>query len=114
MALISRTYHPGALNKLTAVILYSVLSLATVSVEAEPIKCARCHGDKIIGKYVHGPVAVEQCMTCHSVTGKPHPGSAAVKLTRTNTELCTFCHEISAVKKSHRTVASSRKCTSCH
>ncbi|MCP5103743.1 MAG: hypothetical protein GY950_10215, partial [bacterium] len=72
--------------------------------------CFTCHKQETFtGKYVHGPVAVRQCLTCHM----PHE-SRYVKLLRSKApELCYECH----MKDSVTTPAPCGRgetCTGCH
>jgi predicted CXXCH cytochrome family protein len=48
-----------------------------------------CHDIYGQAKYVHGPIASGQCITCHT----PHGDDNPMSLTRKGLELCNVCHE---------------------
>jgi predicted CXXCH cytochrome family protein len=50
--------------------------------------CFKCHKNFIKGRYVHGPVAVGNCLTCHL----PHNSSFPSLLKTGKAELCATCH----------------------
>lgn len=50
---------------------------------------AGCHDNYGEAKYVHGPIASQQCITCHT----PHGGDNTDSLTRKGLQLCNICHE---------------------
>jgi predicted CXXCH cytochrome family protein len=76
--------------------------------------CVGCHEvKKPSDKFVHGPVAVGDCVSCHN----PH-GAAKAKLLKTGTaDLCQSCHvEMKALLAEKRSVHAPVKdaCTDCH
>lgn len=51
--------------------------------------CGKCHGQFGISyKFIHGPVALGQCMECHH----PHKTEYTHLLTREDDQLCLYCH----------------------
>ena len=60
-----------------------------------------CHEDKLQNKWVHGPVAVQECRYCHVDAGG---GFHKWKLAASGAELCAICHDFK--KKVN--------CISCH
>lgn len=50
--------------------------------------CAGCHGYQIHVKYVHGPITVGGCSSCHLMDSKPHKYEVDAK----GTDLCFSCH----------------------
>ncbi len=54
-------------------------------------KCitAKCHAGMLDKKFVHGPVAVEECGDCHKASGGGHK----FVLTAEPPQLCTMCHD---------------------
>ncbi len=74
--------------------------------------CRACHGD-VPGDmtYVHGPVAVSDCLVCHD----PHGGTYPYLLVDEPTAVCFRCHDQDDVLEAepHATVAG-RACTDCH
>jgi predicted CXXCH cytochrome family protein len=54
-----------------------------------PKLCFSCHEDESqTFAYVHGPVAVGQCLFCHD----PHKSEHLYLLKRSPSELCALCH----------------------
>ncbi len=50
----------------------------------------KCHAGMLDKKYVHGPVAVEECGDCHKAAGG---GGHKFVLTAEPPQLCTMCHD---------------------
>ena len=51
--------------------------------------CLTCHKEELFdGKFVHGPVAVRACNTCHD----PHQSKNRKLLLEDNKKLCELCH----------------------
>ncbi len=72
--------------------------------------CGKCHGQFMSPhKYVHGPVAVGQCLVCH------HPHSALYpKLTiKPGNDLCLQCHNNLKRTKVHSNILNDA-CIDCH
>lgn len=69
----------------------------------------KCHSGMGKEKYVHGPIAVGECLMCHNKIGQhkfiPITGSE---------KLCYKCHpdRIDTTKEVHKQINSN--CTSCH
>lgn len=87
--------------------------LAEVKLTAPvPELCYGCHDDfTTTGRFVHGPVAVEQCMFCHV----PHEAANRFLLKKSVPQLCYMCHsetDIRAIAE-HQTERLSG-CTVCH
>jgi predicted CXXCH cytochrome family protein len=74
--------------------------------------CLGCHLDFIQGAYVHGPVAVNDCLACH----EPHSASQPALLKHARNELCSTCHqEARLAAKMHTQVAKNNMgCLDCH
>lgn len=74
--------------------------------------CNTCHEQfKNPPAFVHGPVAVGQCTTCHS----PHTSKYPKLLIREGNKICTFCHEaIDRVNVAEHQSVDNPPCTSCH
>ena len=79
-------------------------------VERAPTLCYGCH-DRIDEKrYVHGPLAVGDCLACHD----PHGGYGAAHLRREQALLCGNCH---AARDTSATIACNARgkgCVDCH
>ncbi len=81
-------------------------------VTAEPELCYNCHADhRVAASYVHGPVAVGQCLFCHY----PHKSRVKYLLKEPVPELCYLCHDMADVKSipAHSTAEPSG-CSDCH
>ena len=89
-------YFPVCLAVVIFQFCFSYTSDAQVSNECLN---AGCHAKMLDAKYVHGPVAVGDCVYCHTKTGKH-----SFKLSADGAGLCGFCHDI-RVKSN---------CGSCH
>lgn len=73
---------------------------------------AECHADTRQHTHVHGPVLVNSCDSCHALAdAEKHTFS----LTRTEQDLCVFCHAINVPSNNsvHEPYAA-RACLSCH
>jgi len=76
-----------------------------------PQLCYNCHSDYSSNQYVHGPVAVGQCLYCHN----PHASQIKHLLVESEPELCYKCHDQYAVEliPGHFSKQMSI-CTNCH
>jgi predicted CXXCH cytochrome family protein len=76
------------------------------------IICRECHEQfNKLPAFVHGPVAVGQCITCHS----PHSSKFPKLLTRDGNRVCSYCHEqIDKVRITEHKSLRNRACTDCH
>lgn len=70
---------------------------------------SNCHAKMGKEKYVHGPVAVNDCIICHKETGKHK--FAAIKDTAS---LCYSCHDKVDTKKAVHKPVKEGNCTKCH
>ena len=78
----------------------------------EPELCYQCHTDyPATQPYVHGPVAVGECLLCHEA----HKSKMAGLLKEKEPELCYQCHEtIEAAQISGHPDEPIPQCTKCH
>ena len=77
-----------------------------------PQLCYKCHEDPATSAaFVHGPVAVGQCLFCHN----PHRTKVEHLLTEAEPRLCYSCHDITMIGliPAHLTQPTSA-CTDCH
>jgi predicted CXXCH cytochrome family protein len=77
-----------------------------------PQLCYNCHTDfTASAAFVHGPVAVGQCLYCHN----PHKSQIKYLLSRPEPELCYQCHDINTIEliPAHLPKQLSA-CTDCH
>ncbi len=77
-----------------------------------PQLCYDCHPDYTTSApFVHGPVAVGQCLFCHN----PHKSRVKYLLKQAVPNLCYLCHDAEAIASmpAHMTKELSR-CTDCH
>lgn len=74
--------------------------------------CFHCHTDFIKGGYVHGPVAVGDCLACHD----PHTSTLPVLLKVKAADICAVCHKEGrqAASMHASTVTAGMACVSCH
>ena len=74
--------------------------------------CYVCHTDFIRGPYVHGPVAVKNCLFCHDPHNAPYP----TLLKKDPSETCGLCHfEKRRAAAMHAKVALQKiGCVDCH
>lgn len=77
-----------------------------------PKLCHNCHADyTATATFVHGPVAVGQCLFCHN----PHKSKIEHLLKKPEPELCFLCHDVSMIEliPAHLPEQTSA-CTDCH
>lgn len=77
-----------------------------------PQLCYKCHDDPTVSaSFVHGPVAVGQCLFCHN----PHRSKVEHLLREAEPKLCYLCHDASMIEliPAHLTQQTSA-CTDCH
>ena len=48
----------------------------------------KCHAGMLAPKFVHGPVAVQDCLLCHKQTGQH-----SFQLAESGAKLCYLCHD---------------------
>jgi predicted CXXCH cytochrome family protein len=94
------TLSAGILSAIFAVYMSATPGEASADANGGCIT-GNCHKGMLAKKFVHGPVAVEQCELCHRRTGKH-----AFKLEAQGEELCYLCHERGKAKKVN--------CLKCH
>jgi predicted CXXCH cytochrome family protein len=73
--------------------------------------CFTCHdqGD-FQGAFVHGPVAVNDCLSCHL----PHESRYAKLLIKKNEEICLYCHLGEDIAQNPAHSNTSTACSRCH
>ena len=74
--------------------------------------CQRCHEQfENLPAFVHGPVAVGQCIACHN----PHSSENAYLLLRKGDSVCLYCHDqIDMDILSEHSTKGSKECVDCH
>ena len=74
--------------------------------------CKMCHTIKADQKYMHGPVAVGDCTSCHA----PHASDNKALLLKKGNDLCFTCHGAIQDETKKKVVhdALQEGCTSCH
>lgn len=77
-----------------------------------PQLCYDCHDDRTVSaRYVHGPVAVGQCLQCHD----HHKSRVEHLLKGPVPELCYLCHDADAIQAiPAHFVTELSACTDCH
>ena len=80
----------------------------------DPAGCVteQCHVGVKQHKVVHGPVNVNACDACHTLT---NPAEHKYEMARGKTEMCTFCHQVDTggMPVVHKPVADG-DCLGCH
>ncbi|UCC98019.1 MAG: hypothetical protein JSW66_19490 [Phycisphaerales bacterium] len=87
-------------------------SAQTYLIAPVPQLCLKCHTDPAASaSFVHGPVAVGQCLFCHN----PHTSKVKHLLREAESKLCYLCHDTSMIEliPAHLTQQTSA-CTDCH
>ena len=74
--------------------------------------CYVCHTGFVKGSFVHGPVAVKDCLACHV----PHSSSSAPLLKTGKNILCSSCHREKrlAAAMHDKVSAQNMGCVDCH
>lgn len=75
--------------------------------------CAKCHGNQVNVKFVHGPITVGGCVACHDFTSKPHKYDVGAE----GADLCFSCHADVQAKFDHPYVhgpVAMGICIACH
>ena len=84
-----------------------------VSAGPTPDLCYQCHDPLDRKRFLHGPLAVGDCLSCHD----PHGGVGPFHLRDQEVALCLSCHDAEMVQD-HRgwkeTVAEGGSCSACH
>lgn len=100
----------------SAVLMVVILACSAIAVEkpkslSESCITSECHADYSKKKYVHGPVSLGDCKSCH----KPLEVEAHTwQFTRKGKDLCEYCHlEQTAGKNVHEPLKKG-DCTECH
>ena len=77
-----------------------------------PKLCYGCHADYTVSApFVHGPVAVGQCLFCHN----PHKSKIEHLLKEPEPKLCYLCHDINTVELIPAHFTNQQfACTGCH
>lgn len=77
----------------------------------ENVTCAtaECHGDMKSAPHIHGPVATNNCLACHSadIGGHRYPLKANAS------DTCKFCHTVTGTMQ-HQHKALDKGCITCH
>lgn len=82
----------------------------------EPDLCYQCHEEtQNKGTFLHGPLALGLCTTCHNPHSAPHEGL----LPASGSQLCFLCHSemdahVGRARVQHEAVTSEKSCLSCH
>lgn len=87
-------------------------STETYLVAPVPKLCYTCHADySVSASFVHGPVAVGQCLFCHN----PHRSKIQYLLKKPQPELCFLCHDVGMIELIPAHLAQQTSaCTDCH
>ena len=73
--------------------------------------CAACHSKTVTARFVHGPVAVNDCTVCHHYHAAPFPNLMLADTVAT----CLNCHDRDDLSTGdHHTAPGQRNCIECH
>lgn len=74
--------------------------------------CLVCHADLVAGaRFVHGPVAVNDCAVCHHYHTSPFPNLLLIEPSAT----CLSCHDRDDLTTGeHHATIGDRSCVDCH
>lgn len=104
-------------SHVAAGLLLALLLLTAAVVRAEDPGCvsADCHPEMGKGRFVHAPLLSNDCLGCHTATGKRHPGEqGAFVLAASGAQLCYMCHEEKGGRKFSHAPFEAGDCTGCH
>jgi predicted CXXCH cytochrome family protein len=87
-------------------------SVQTHLIAPVPQLCYDCHTDYTVSvPFVHGPVAVGQCLFCHN----PHKSKIEHLLKEPEPKLCYLCHDINTIESMPAHLPEQLSgCTDCH
>jgi predicted CXXCH cytochrome family protein len=90
----------------------SLFSSQTYLIKPIPELCYECHADYTTSaSYVHGPVAVGQCLLCHN----PHRSRIEHLLKEHEPKLCYICHNADMINSIPAHLTEQKfNCTDCH
>ncbi|MFQ6034365.1 MAG: cytochrome c3 family protein [Sedimentisphaerales bacterium] len=102
-------------NKLVMLLISGLISsgLAVEKPTSRQETCVteECHADYSKKAYVHGPVAVGECESCHkSVNDKEHTFGPK----RKGPDLCQYCHLDKTIRKNLHNPSEEDNCIQCH
>lgn len=69
-----------------------------------------CHLSLVDAKYIHGPVAVANCESCHEAD----TGGHVYPLKREGNQTCLFCHPVVGVRSHEHMAVEENGCVACH
>lgn len=75
-----------------------------------PALCYGCHKRFDNKRYIHGPLAVGDCLACHD----PHSGYGAAHLRKEQALLCRNCHVVGENRLSTACATAGKGCVDCH
>jgi predicted CXXCH cytochrome family protein len=75
-----------------------------------PPLCYGCHDPIDQKRYIHGPLAVGDCLACHD----PHGGYGIAHLRQESTLLCGNCHGARENLSASVCSSSGKGCMDCH
>jgi predicted CXXCH cytochrome family protein len=99
---LKRYYKTILIYPATVLAVAGLMLLAGDALAGQGCITAKCHQGMLDHKFVHGPVAVQDCLLCHKQTGE-HKFTIAAK----GAELCYICHD--KMPRRHGV-----ECTKCH
>ncbi len=73
-----------------------------------------CHIEYGQKEYVHGPVGLGDCESCHELVGEYTDEKHTYKLAREGENLCSFCHLEQTLEKYVHEPLATGECSGCH
>jgi len=86
-------------------------ALPPASLQGKGCTDAGCHSKETKHKFLHGPVAIGSCKSCHAVKDEARHKFA---LTHPEEQLCSTCHLAVARRAVKHSPAAEGQCTACH
>ncbi len=110
MADVRRYHHPGII---AVVVILAAGAWAAEKPTSPPKTCVTedCHADYAKKAYVHGPVSLGDCKSCHEAVD---PNAHAYAVARTGRDLCEYCHLDQAAKEHVHEPLTTGDCAECH
>ncbi|UCH80777.1 MAG: hypothetical protein JSW20_13720 [Nitrospiraceae bacterium] len=87
-----------------------------INIPADSCMTAKCHGELLDQKFLHGPVSSGECTSCHgkSPDHKDNPVKNTFKPIENASQSCYSCHEQFQTKEYTHTPVEEGECTVCH
>jgi len=106
---------PGKRYRSVFVLLFLTVVLGeTARAQNKTCVTEECHIDYGAKEYVHGPIVLGDCESCHKLVGVFSQEKHTYELARQGAELCSFCHLEQAMDKNVHEPLVTGECIGCH